>query len=276
LTSPENGEGIDLDGEERIIVKGREFTIETKRVSGSTARVGIRGSTVTIKLPFYMSERNAINTYSDFREWAIKRLEKIDHAQLDPKPRFIDFKDGQELEAMGRRFILRIQEQGKRSSAMTTPEGTIVVRTAAGLAEGERKKKAYSLIRREITRNVADDFKLHVRGLNGRYFDFELNGILIRDQMTRWGSCSRSTKNITLNFRLLLAPDEIRDYVIIHELAHLKHPNHSKRFWSLVYSVIPDYKEKKKWLNKNGNRIGIQEDSEKTRTPEDIPNPYLT
>ena len=257
--------------EEKITVKGNEFTIKTKRVPGSTARVGIRGSTITIKLPFYMSKGNAMKTYSGFREWAIKRLEKIDHSQLQPKPRYIEFRDGQEAEVMWRRFIFRIREEGKRSSAMTTPEGTIVVRLASGLGEEERKRKAYLLIRREITRSVGDDFRMHVKGINGRHFNFELNDILIRDQMTRWGSCSRSTRNITLNFRLLLAPEEIRDYVIIHELVHLKHPNHSKRFWEQVGKVVPDYKEKRKWLNKNGSKIGIPENPAGITAPEPGP-----
>jgi len=248
-----------LHEEERITVKGREFTIETKRVPGSTARVNIRGSTVTIKLPFYMSRPNAEKTYSSFRDWAIRRLERIDHTQLDPKPRYIEFQDGQALEVMGHQFVIRMRREGMRSTAMTTPEGTIVVRTASNLSEEEGKKKAYFLVRREITRQVEEDLRLHVRGINGRHFDFELNEVLVRDQSTRWGSCSRSTGNITLNFRLLLAPDEVRDYVIVHELAHLKHANHSKRFWSLVESVVPDYKERRRWLNRNGNRIGLQE-----------------
>lgn len=245
--------------EERIVVKGREFNIETKRVSGSTARVNIQSGTITIKLPFYMSDKNAMKTYSDFREWAVKRLEKMDHTQLDPKPRFIEFHDGQEVEAMGRRFTFRIREEGRRSGAMTTLEGTIVVRLAQGLGEEEKKEKAYRLIRREITRAVVDDLKLHVKGINGRHFGFEVSDILLRDQMTRWGSCSRETKRITINFRLLLAPDDVRDYVIVHELAHLKHPNHSKGFWELVGKIVPDYKERRRWLNKNGNRIGVME-----------------
>ena len=71
--------------------------------------------------------------------------------------------------------------------------------------------------------------------------------ILIRGQKTRWGSCS-PLGNLTLNWKLLLAPEPVINYVIIHELAHRKHMNHSKRFWEVVAQFIPRWKEHRKWL----------------------------
>ncbi len=246
------------------MVKGREFRIEVERVRSSTARVNIRGSTIRMRLPLYMSEANAYKTYSDFKGWAIRRLERMDHSQLEPKPRFIPFHDGQELEILGRRFTIRIINGSRRPSGRLSKDDTIMVRVADGLNDEERKEQAYRIVRRLITRSVKGDLALHMRGLNGRHFGFDLNQIRLRDQASRWGSCSRRTKNISLNFRILLAPDGIRDYVMIHELAHLKHPNHSERFWGLVSQAVPDYREKRRWLNKNGNKIGIQEKQEAT------------
>ncbi len=71
--------------------------------------------------------------------------------------------------------------------------------------------------------------------------------VTIRSQRTRWGSCS-SRNTISLNWRLIMAPDVVSDYVIYHELAHLTHMNHSKRFWDLVEEYDPKYKESEKWL----------------------------
>jgi predicted metal-dependent hydrolase len=68
-----------------------------------------------------------------------------------------------------------------------------------------------------------------------------------RSQKTRWGSCSASG-NLSFNWRLIVAPPEVIDYVIVHELAHLKHHNHSQNFWGLVASVLPDYRNLRKWL----------------------------
>ena len=79
----------------------------------------------------------------------------------------------------------------------------------------------------------------------------EYGKIAIRTQKTRFGSCS-SKKNLNFNLVIMLMPDEIRDYVIVHELAHLKEMNHSPCFWSEVEKIIPDYKQKRKWLQDNG------------------------
>lgn len=75
--------------------------------------------------------------------------------------------------------------------------------------------------------------------------------ITIRNQTTRWGSCS-GAGNLNFNCLLMLAPEEIRDYVVVHELAHRRHMDHSAAFWQEVMGVLPDYKARVKWLKENG------------------------
>ena len=77
--------------------------------------------------------------------------------------------------------------------------------------------------------------------------------IRIADQKTRWGSCS-STGTISYNWHLVLLPDAILDYVVVHELCHLRQMNHSKDFWKLVEGILPDYQSRRKWLKENGDR----------------------
>ncbi len=78
--------------------------------------------------------------------------------------------------------------------------------------------------------------------------------ITIRNQKTRWGSCS-SKGNLNFNCLLMLMPDKVLDYVVVHELCHLKQMNHSKKFWKEVERYMPDYKNYKKWLNDNGGAL---------------------
>lgn len=78
--------------------------------------------------------------------------------------------------------------------------------------------------------------------------------ITIRDQKTRWGSCS-SKGNLNFNCLLMLMPDKVLDYVVVHELCHLKQMNHSKKFWKEVERYMPDYPNYKKWLNENGGAL---------------------
>lgn len=78
--------------------------------------------------------------------------------------------------------------------------------------------------------------------------------ITIRNQATRWGSCS-SAGNLNFNCLLMLAPEAVRDYVVVHELAHRRHMNHSAAFWAEVARILPDYKIRVKWLKDNGGAL---------------------
>ena len=75
--------------------------------------------------------------------------------------------------------------------------------------------------------------------------------VTIRTQKTRWGSCT-GRGDLNFNCLLMLAPEEIRDYVVVHELCHRRHMDHSAAFWSEVEQVLPDYKTRRKWLKDNG------------------------
>ena len=77
--------------------------------------------------------------------------------------------------------------------------------------------------------------------MDNAYYKFEYGRVNIRDQKSRWGSCSRQG-NLNFNYRLLFLNSAVRDYVIVHELCHLKEFNHSSRFWELVSRQTPDYK----------------------------------
>ena len=78
--------------------------------------------------------------------------------------------------------------------------------------------------------------------------------ITIREQKTRWGSCS-SEGNLNFNWRLIFAPEEVLDYIVVHELAHRREMNHSQAFYAIVKSILPDYKKSQKWLRDNGRSL---------------------
>ena len=96
--------------------------------------------------------------------------------------------------------------------------------------------------------------------ISGRVAYFSKQGgvsygrITIRNQKTRWGSCS-GKGNLNFNCLLMLTPPEVIDYVVVHELCHRKEMNHSKAFWHEVAKILPDYKKHMQWLKKEGGRI---------------------
>lgn len=91
-------------------------------------------------------------------------------------------------------------------------------------------------------------FKERVRFYN-KIYKFSINKVFIKNQKTRWGSCS-TKGNLNLNYRLLFLPDELRDYVIVHEICHLGEMNHSRRFWTLVAKTVPNHKDLRAKLRK--------------------------
>jgi predicted metal-dependent hydrolase len=82
-------------------------------------------------------------------------------------------------------------------------------------------------------------------------YGLAVTAVSIRSQKTRWGSCGRNG-HISLNWRLMLMPDWVRDYVLVHELMHLRRLDHSPKFWRLVEAACPDYRLARQWLRANG------------------------
>ncbi|MBR0466916.1 MAG: M48 family metallopeptidase [Clostridia bacterium] len=105
----------------------------------------------------------------------------------------------------------------------------------------------------ELTKKAKDFIPKRVEYFSG-VLGVEYGKITIRHQKTRWGSCS-SKGNLNFNCLLMLTPPDIIDSVVVHELCHLKHMNHSKSFYDEVYSVLPDYKERNRWLKDKGGEI---------------------
>lgn len=84
-----------------------------------------------------------------------------------------------------------------------------------------------------------------------KIYELKCNKISVRNQKTRWGSCSKK-KNLNFNYKILLLPKDIADYIIVHELCHLKEFNHSQKFWDLVSKAIPNYSEIRRELKNKG------------------------
>lgn len=106
-------------------------------------------------------------------------------------------------------------------------------------------------------RNLARDAAAYIPERVSFYaslMDVSYGRITIRNQKSRWGSCS-SKGNLNFNCLLMLAPLEIIDYVVVHELCHRREMNHSPLFWREVEKVLPDYKKRRKWLKDNGEKL---------------------
>ena len=106
-----------------------------------------------------------------------------------------------------------------------------------------------SWYRREARRRIGS-----VAAWEGGRLDLRPRSLAIRDQRTRWGSCS-SRGALSFNWRLVLAPEPVLRYVVVHELCHLREPNHSNAFWRLVEEAIPRFGESRSWLRRHGHEL---------------------
>lgn len=123
--------------------------------------------------------------------------------------------------------------------------------------ERQERESAIDKLTRDDIQTLADE-ALQIIPKRVAYFAPQIGvtygRITIRNQRTRWGSCS-GKGNLNFNCLLMLTPPEIIDYVVVHELCHRKQMNHSPAFWAEVEKIIPDYKERRLWLKKNGGAL---------------------
>jgi predicted metal-dependent hydrolase len=156
-----------------------------------------------------------------------------------------------------RRYVLRVNADG--TLRLTLPRwGSLDA--ARRFARGERtwieRERARQLRRTAppispdehaaLKRRARTELPARLRQLAAQH-GFEAGRVTIRDQRSRWGSCSPSG-DISLNWRLVTMPNAVRDYVLLHELAHLREPNHSRRFWRLVSRICPTWRDARRWL----------------------------
>jgi predicted metal-dependent hydrolase len=140
---------------------------------------------------------------------------------------------------------LRIERRDGRRSIATLSDGRLVVsgpdEGASGAVERWYRREARGQIAEVVTREV-DRLGLQYRSIG------------IRDPRTRWGSCSRKG-NLSFSWRLAAAPPEILEYVVVHELCHIREPSHQKPFWRLLGSVRPGWQEQARWLREHGQEL---------------------
>ena len=164
-------------------------------------------------------------------------------ADMSEKLRPAPLKDGDTVRIEGRPCVVRILE-GPAGASLQDDIFTITLPDPGDEAAARAQALAYlSALALNRVRSRVD----HYLPLTGG----SVNRITVRAQRSRWGSCS-SKHNLNFNWRLILAPPQCLDYVVIHELCHLTEFNHSRRFWALVGAQMKDYEVWKQYLKVNG------------------------
>jgi len=204
-------------------------------------RLTVSSGQVSVTLPRGVPRSEAEKMLQQHSAWLIGQLERATRAKTPTRALPADV-----ILLRGEVKKVVIREESDRQTRLRVEEGAdrLVIHAPVGAVNTGRSLALPWLkvqAREEITAAAA---KWAVRmGLSYR-------SISIRDQKTRWGSCS-SRGTLSFNWRLVMAPPAIMEYVVIHELAHLKQPNHSKAFWQFTGQFYPEYKKARAWLRSN-------------------------
>jgi len=202
--------------------------------------------TLTIRAPRWADDDVIAGVIAEKRAWIEKKQgEARTRQQLKPLK---TYQSGESFLYLGDQYELRIVPGPKR---LKLDGGVFLL----GRDNQDRAKKAFETwYRKQAKSYIPARTSRFAEKMGLSYRSIKINGA-----KKRWGSCS-SAGNLNFTWRLMMAPPEMIDYVIVHELCHLKEPNHSRAFWDRVGAVIPDYRQKRRWLRENTHFLTLDEE----------------
>jgi predicted metal-dependent hydrolase len=214
------------------------------------ARIVVDADGVEVVVPRRMALRHVEPFVYEKRRWIERTLRRYQDAVIDGDVR-VDLRDGGEVPYLGEQLDLDVWVEPGRTRPHVRRRGDVLTVKVA-----KRGKEAIrDALERWYRKQARDEVEWRLDDAVARA-GTDYTALSIRAQRTRWASCS-SNGSMSFNWRLLLAPEEILDYVVEHEVAHLEVLDHSPRFWRLVRSRVPDYKQHERWLRRNGPALRL-------------------
>lgn len=198
-------------------------------------RIDAKERIPVLSVPRFCSRKRAISFVNENMDWLIENLSKI--------PPQKKFSDGMRFLLFGEEVIIKHSPQQKRGTWL---ENNVLY--VSGSAEFLHRR-----VRDYIKKTAAAKFYAQSAELAAKIGQ-KLSGVSIKDTKSRWGSCS-TLHHINYSWRIALAPRSVIDYLIAHEVAHLKHQNHSSAFWNCVAELNADWQSGYSWLKQNGKTL---------------------
>lgn len=203
-----------------------------------------------VKTDYNFLPRQVNDLLEKHKTWIRKHF-KIISENLRQVP-IVKIANGEIVPLFGDKFIFRFRESDTKRITFEIKGKSIYVFYP--------KKTPKYLIKEKFIRfikTVAKGYFIERTEFYANLYGFKYKRVAIKEQKTKWGSCS-SLGNLNYNWHLIFAPKDVSDYVVAHEVCHLKEMNHSKRFWNLVEKHCPSYQEKRKFLRENEFSIRVK------------------
>lgn len=204
-----------------------------------TSQIEIRNKQVVIRAPHYLPQFLIKKFVKDKYNWISKHLNQ---QSQQPTPKSKQFVDGEHFLLLDTPFTLHTETCKSTYTHFSDQKLTIGVPSRVQNTKQYVRKKMEAWYKETALNHIQERTAFHAKQMGGTP-----TSIKVREYKRRWGSCS-SQGALSFNWRIIMAPPTAIDYVVIHELAHLQEFNHSKKFWTLIEQVMPDYKTQIKWF----------------------------
>ncbi|MBN2086908.1 M48 family metallopeptidase [Candidatus Peregrinibacteria bacterium] len=235
---------------ESITINNREVPFILKRSTRARRlrmQVDSEKRQIVMTIPRFTLNFEVNRFINNQKPWIEKQLSKIEkHNKTHPKPKYLN---GDVFYYLGEAVTLELVPSSFWRPRINIRGDKMVMSIHREMTMSEGKKLIKKTIQ-SFYKNKAEEV-IHDRlQFFNEYYQLEYKRVTLRNQKSRWGSCS-GKKNLNFNWKLIMAPIEIIDYVVVHEMCHLKQMNHSAKFWNLVSLKIPYHNDAKKWLKEN-------------------------
>ncbi len=208
------------------------------------ARLEIRPEEgLTVVLPARYATERARELLLKKQRWVVGKIGTLERAAVQQR---MPLKTGDRLPYLGRSMKIETREGGSEAGDVHVGKDRLVVCLAPG-------DDLHAPLEKWYREEAKDKIETMVAELS-RQMALPYNRVTLKSQRTLWGSCSRK-RNLNFNWRLIMTPEQVIEYVVIHELAHLRQMNHSPRFWQIVERHCPGWREHRKWLREHSQEL---------------------
>lgn len=235
-----------------LAVRDTTVPYEIRRSSRARRmRIRIQPGRVEVVAPRFTLRRTITSFVDSKREWIFDKTEALRGREFTVTPeRFVS---GERVLFRGRFLQLRVQRAHVPTATLRFANA-FHVEAPATLDDEACERAARDLVMAWLGNRALEDARRWTEEYGPR-LDAYPTRLRIGNQKTLWGSCS-ARGVVSLNWRLVAAPKPVFEYVVVHELCHLVEHNHGRRFWDLVASLLPDYRERRGWLKRHGVALG--------------------
>ena len=222
--------------------------VEVVRSIRRTAALHIIGSDLQVRVPEYVGDERVAAFLQKKRPWIRSKVAEI---QLLPPQRTKELVSGESFPYLGRHYRLKIQEGNQVGVSLS---GGYLKATIRPNEQGEHRTLKIQQYLQNWYRNKAQERLKEKTERYAKQIGVSPAAVSVRNFKSRWGSCDKKGQ-VVFNWNIIKAPHSVVDYVVVHELCHLIHPNHSKEFWQVVSRFDSNYLEHRQWLKVQGDRL---------------------